>query len=129
MPQSPVPFAAGSCRSFISCLSQVSAVRAFISTMTGGHDTAVLLGSELAANAVLHGLPLPNGMFTVTVTATATEVLVSVRDGGPRGQTLIPRQPGECRRGLVIVDALSVRHGLDTDNGGSVAWFRLALAA
>lgn len=126
MSRSPTIYATGRVRSFLSHPSQISAVRAFISSVTGGNDTAVLLGSELAANAVLHGRPLPRGVFTVAVTVTAAAVLVSVQDGGPRGQALIQRQPGESGRGLGMVAVLAARHGRNTTGSGSMAWFELA---
>jgi anti-sigma regulatory factor (Ser/Thr protein kinase) len=89
-------------------------------------DTAELLVSELATNALRHG----GSGFAVTVSTTATQVLVEVTDNGPG----LPRKrnpaPLESSgRGLQIVEAIADEWEVSPrqPTGKTVA-FRLSLA-
>lgn len=83
---------------------------------------AALVVSELATNAVVHG----KSAFTVSVSALAHTVRISVRDGDtaapvPRDGPLVdPRG-----RGLRIVDALSRDWGTTACYDGKVVWAEL----
>ncbi|MEV0602209.1 ATP-binding protein [Streptomyces sp. NPDC050315] len=99
----------------------------------GLHDaveTAELLVSELATNAVLHA----RSRFRLTLTlcrgVLRCEVADQVRDAPPPGRA------GACEdsengRGLFLVDALSERWGstLLEDGQGKCVWFELAAVA
>ncbi|THA31112.1 ATP-binding protein [Streptomyces sp. A1277] len=87
-----------------------------------------LLVSELATNALLHG-SLRGRLFRVHLTLTADALRVEVTD--PRGERL----PGirsadsdECYgRGLLIVDAIADRWGVEPLTVGKTVFAELAL--
>lgn len=87
-------------------------------------ETAALLTSELATNAILHAAP------PVHLRAEITDVLVRVEmhDGGsrtlpaPRTARTIDRGG----RGLAIVDDLASRWGTERTDAGSFVWFELS---
>lgn len=85
-------------------------------------DRAVLITSELATNAVVHA----RSAFTVTTTLSRGEVQVQVTDS--RGETPIMRQPDDTElhgRGLMIVNHLADRWGVDVRTEGTTVWFAL----
>jgi anti-sigma regulatory factor (Ser/Thr protein kinase) len=87
-------------------------------------DDAVLVVSELAANAVLHaGTP-----FTVELRRSGSTVRVGVRD---TATTLpIPRQPGDddrSGRGLQIVRGIATAWGIDRTADGKTVWADLSV--
>ncbi|HYD09982.1 MAG TPA: ATP-binding SpoIIE family protein phosphatase, partial [Acidimicrobiales bacterium] len=89
-----------------------------------GHvaDSALLLASELVTNAVLHGSP----PFSVDVLAIDDGVRVSVTDAHP--DVPVQRhaaQDDEHGRGLLLVEALSARWGIDAHPPGKSVWFEL----
>jgi anti-sigma regulatory factor (Ser/Thr protein kinase) len=85
-------------------------------------EVAVLLVSELVANAVLHaGTPC-----VVLVDVNDRRVRVEVRDEDPR----LPAMKdygldAVTGRGLRIVDSLSDRWGADGDERGKTVWFEI----
>ncbi|TRV76464.1 ATP-binding protein [Streptomyces sp. 130] len=91
-------------------------------------DEAALLVSELATNALIHG-SLRGRLFRVRLTVTGTALRIEVSD--PRGERL----PGlreadrdECYgRGLVIVDAVADRWGVEPRTVGKTVFAELAL--
>lgn len=91
-------------------------------------DDAALLASELATNAVQHGLPATE----VTLEITHTSIRVAVIDMAPAIPTMQPitmdRPQG---RGLNIVDALAATWGVETrgDVPGKTVWFTLNIAS
>ncbi len=94
-------------------------------------DQIVLMVSELATNALIHGA----GGFAMTVERTATDLRVSVVDQGeadPRqGPSLRSPRPDEPHgRGLRIVDKLADEWGTGAApfGIGQVVWFRVALS-
>ncbi|HEX2191740.1 MAG TPA: SpoIIE family protein phosphatase [Acidimicrobiales bacterium] len=86
-------------------------------------DDAVLVASELAANAVLHA----GGITAVLVGPSADGVRVEIHD-----QTRVPpmmaRKSLEAMtgRGLRLVDSLSARWAAEPSDGGKVVWAELA---
>jgi anti-sigma regulatory factor (Ser/Thr protein kinase) len=104
--------------------AQVRAARQFVAEFLGDDwpdvDTAVLLTSELAANAVLHSASgRPGGKFTVRATVQPRDYLwVEVEDeGGPWTQTAGHSEPGH---GLDIVRAIADDWG--KDGGPATGW-------
>jgi anti-sigma regulatory factor (Ser/Thr protein kinase) len=87
-------------------------------------EIAMLLTSELAGNAVLHG----TGEIELTVCVSAETLRVDVRDGSSKLPRL--RQPelyDASGRGLHIVDALATRWGTEPHADTKVVWFELTL--
>ncbi|MER8068219.1 ATP-binding protein [Streptomyces sp. NPDC094034] len=74
-------------------------------------DRVVLVSSELATNAVLHG-HVPGHLIEVTLTSTHHTCLIEVSDSSPRTpMTLRATAEEEHGRGLPLVSALAVRVG------------------
>ena len=87
-------------------------------------ETAVLLASELVTNALLHGAP----PLHIEVLATPEGVRVAVTDGHPDLPTLrVAGQEDEHGRGLLLVEALAARWGVDANPPGKSVWFELEL--
>ncbi|MGH9189259.1 MAG: ATP-binding protein [Acidimicrobiales bacterium] len=86
-------------------------------------DTAVLLVSELVANVVLHA----SGDMEVMVSPTASGVIVRVHDGLGELRPTRKRysETATTGRGLMLVDALAHRWGIDRDGAGKLVWFEL----
>jgi serine phosphatase RsbU (regulator of sigma subunit)/anti-sigma regulatory factor (Ser/Thr protein kinase) len=117
-------------RRFPCGAAAVSDVRTFVSDALRTLDTdlredAVLLTSELAANAVQHA----RTPFEVTVETDGTaRVRIGVSDAGdgvPARQDV--RQLDPRGRGLHLVERLAARWGVDWPEGGSskTVWFEL----
>jgi Histidine kinase-like ATPase domain len=85
---------------------------------------ALLLGSELATNAVFHaGTP-----FVVGVRVAPPTLRVSVADGDDRPPRVADRDatsPGGF--GLFLVQELAARWGVDAAADGKEVWFELPL--
>lgn len=89
-------------------------------------ETASLLLSELATNAVLHA----RTPFTVTVEVSAECVRVEVQDDSPvlpaRRAYTVTASTG---RGIAIVHDLAADNGSERRGGGKVVWFELSRTA
>jgi serine/threonine-protein kinase RsbW len=148
-------------RSFVGQKRSVQDSREFVRTRLASTpmlvDTAELLVSELATNALLHTRSgQPGGAFEVGVVSRRGRVRVWVRDEGrmvpsrPRIDVLArvvsrwrafssttrtapgprPRQAGKTDtngRGLALVKELANRWGVRGSSYGWVVWFELAL--
>lgn len=87
-------------------------------------EIAMLLTSELAGNAVLHG----RGEIGLNVLTSADAVRIEVEDSSPALPR--PRRPelyDASGRGLHIIEALSTRWGTEPCNGSKVVWCELEL--
>ncbi len=87
-------------------------------------DDARLLTCELASNAIVHAAT----RFRVTIELDSSELRIAVLDRSPRLPT-IPK-PGPCSksgRGLMILNALSSRHGVEVLDEGKEVWFTFSL--
>ncbi|MEO3808531.1 ATP-binding protein [Sphaerisporangium sp. B11E5] len=108
----------------------VSLAREYVKTTIGADHPAVddvtLLVSELVTNAVVHSDSHNGGKVTLTVTDGAGRIRGEVRDAG--GDT-VPRpcndMLAEGGRGLLLVDLISTRWGVEDDIAGRVVWFEL----
>ncbi|MEV0444955.1 ATP-binding protein [Streptomyces spectabilis] len=90
-------------------------------------DNVLLCVSELATNAVLHGVPA-GGQFLLKVDSDAQRVRVECHDSRrqrPRKRT--PTSDDPNGRGLLLVEALSSRWGVGTRPFGKFVWFELDL--
>ena len=117
-------------RTFHGRADQVSQVRADITAYLGGRPAAdaVLIASELAANAVVHSASAGE-FFTVRCERHAGYVWLEVEDlGGPWHPEAAPDHP----HGLYIVDLLTGPGGWGTEttsDGDRIVWARLDLPA
>src|SRR5437868_642500 len=122
------------CRNFPGTRSQVGEARRFVTGYLADHPdagTAELVISELATNAVRHSHSgQAGGLFGVTVHAGGGLLLLAVLDeGGPTSPCIQP--PDDVRptgRGLLLVDELTTRWGVDGDECGRTVWALLPLA-
>ena len=114
--------------SFPGRRDQVSRARAFVAQFLGGHpvaDDAVLLVSELAANACAHSASgQPGGMFMVRVEAgEGGRVYVEVEDQGSSWTGSFGEI--ESPHGLYLVCSLAAECGTRRGARGWVTWFVL----
>jgi two-component sensor histidine kinase len=88
-------------------------------------DDAVLIASELAANAILHGRAAGQ-TFTIRCHATPGQLRIEAEDGGGPWRQ---RTPGDRPHGLDIVQALTGPDGWGTHpagTGGRIVWAELS---
>ncbi|MFJ8538396.1 ATP-binding protein [Streptomyces sp. NPDC093591] len=87
-------------------------------------DDVLLCVSELATNALLHGVP-PGRRFALRLALDTDGVLrVELHDSGP-GEIRVPDDPvpeSEHGRGLLLVTALADKWGVGERNPGKVVW-------
>ncbi|MFJ8107159.1 ATP-binding protein [Streptomyces sp. NPDC096132] len=84
-------------------------------------DTAELLVSELATNALLHSAT----RFRLTLTAAHGTLRCEVEDSGRRTPQVLEAGGAESGRGMFLVDALARRWGCHQDGVGKTVWFEL----
>jgi len=87
-------------------------------------ETAALLATELAANAVIH---TSSPSYTLDVDVDLTRVHIEIGDTDDRFPLRPLREPADAEsgRGLQLVDALSARWGVRSADAGKVVWFDL----
>jgi anti-sigma regulatory factor (Ser/Thr protein kinase) len=109
----PVPASAGAARRFVA------------DVLGESHpliDTALLLVSELASNAILHA----GSALVVCLRVTDRHLRIEVSDGDPRRPMLKQYDDDAVTgRGLHIVDAMADRWGVAEIEGGKAVWFEL----
>ncbi|RLL67122.1 ATP-binding protein [Streptomyces sp. Z26] len=91
---------------------------------TARADDVLLCVSELATNALLHGVPSGRGYRLHLWLNTDRGLRIEVHDSGnghPRARTG-PNEDGENGRGLLLVEALSDKWGVGTRRPGKVVW-------
>ncbi|MGW4791148.1 ATP-binding protein [Nonomuraea sp. NPDC004297] len=122
------------CRNFPGTEDQIREARQFIAAYLGDRpetDTAQLVVSELATNAIRHTHSgLPGGCFGVSLHAGSTLLILAVLDEGsptaPQLRHAIDDDQGG--RGLYLVETLTIRWGVYGDAGGRTVWALLPLA-
>jgi anti-sigma regulatory factor (Ser/Thr protein kinase) len=109
--------------------AQVGCARRALAQALDGHpaaDTATLIASEFATNAILHSASSNGGKFTLAVEICEDYLWIGVGDaGGPWNRTA----HGDGRpHGLELVEALTgaTDWGIDGDATGRIAWARIA---
>jgi signal transduction histidine kinase len=119
-------------RHFEGSVSSVAGARSFVTHSFSDAPPAVLedallIVSELAANAVAHA----RSAFTIRLAHAASSLRIEVRDHGGGVPTLRSPQPDETfGRGLSIVDKLARGWGFDPQpGGGKTVWVDIAFAA
>ncbi|SDH79473.1 ATP-binding protein [Nonomuraea jiangxiensis] len=121
------------CRNFPGTRAQISEARQFVTSYLGDHletDTAQLIVSELATNAIRHTRSgLPGGRFGVTLHAGSTLLILAVHDEGGSSTPHLCRAEDEDQsgRGLCLVETLSARWGVHGDNAGRTVWALISL--
>lgn len=86
----------------------------------------VLLLNEMVTNAIQHGGADADEGVRIRLSYSESSVRVEIADPGATEST--HRVTSEGGWGLLLVDNLSDRWGLDSrPDGGSVAWFELSL--
>ncbi|WP_432105759.1 ATP-binding protein [Streptomyces sp. bgisy091] len=83
-------------------------------------DDLLLCVSELATNALRHGVP-PGRGYLVRLMLDSRELVVEVHDSGG-GQPAVREPCGESGRGLLLVEALADRWGVGERDPGKVVW-------
>jgi len=116
-------------RTFHGRADQVARVRREIAAYLDGcpaADEAVLIASELAANAITHSASA-GALFTIRCESRAGCVRVESEDlGGPRQR----RKPDDRPHGLDIIEALAGPDNWGTEatgDGNRIVWARLDL--
>lgn len=84
-------------------------------------DDVLLCVSELATNALLHGVP-PGRQFMLFLRYDGRELRVAVHDSGGGFPRLVEESEGEGGRGLLLVSALSDKWGVGERELGKVVW-------
>jgi anti-sigma regulatory factor (Ser/Thr protein kinase) len=85
-------------------------------------DTALLLTSELATNAMLHA----RTQFEVAVARLEDVVRIAVTDGNTRvPQPCMAPADATSGRGLALVDAMASAWGADRHGRGKTVWFEV----
>ncbi|MFE9815745.1 ATP-binding protein [Streptomyces sp. NBC_00236] len=84
-------------------------------------DDVLVCVSELATNALVHGVPPGRGYRVMLWLRDEGRVRVEVHDSGD-GEPGVREPDGESGRGLVIVEALADRWGVGERVPGKVVW-------
>jgi anti-sigma regulatory factor (Ser/Thr protein kinase) len=115
---------------------RVTEVRQFVLRVVGDAgpmaETAVLLASELASNAVLHSASgRPGGSATVLITEIGGGVRVEVADEGSDHCAPVVRGDVYASEGhgLFLVQSMADQWGYVRDEGGTTVWFWLSYPA
>ncbi len=113
-------------RAFPGDHAQIGALRRWLEWLLPpcpARDDLVSVAVELSTNALRHTANGNGGQFAVEVTWSAEMARVAVYDGGaPNGPRVIEDPLGEDGRGLLMVNALSVRRGVSGNAQGRVVW-------
>lgn len=98
----------------------------------GRADDVVLCVSELATNALLHGVPPGRGfLLRLWLLPRGDGVRVEVHDSGD-GVPAVPLESGgsdEGGRGLLLVSELADKWGVTEREPGKVVWFECCVPA
>jgi anti-sigma regulatory factor (Ser/Thr protein kinase) len=88
-------------------------------------EATVLLTNELISNAVLHA----RTDMELRLSRSDQRVRVEVHDGNTRQPSAaVPPQDATSGRGLLLVEALADRWGIEGTTNGKVVWFELPIA-
>jgi anti-sigma regulatory factor (Ser/Thr protein kinase) len=113
-------------RTFPGELRQLRELRRWIASVLPPRplrDDVTSVANELASNAICHTRSGQGGEFIVEITRQGRLMRVMVTDGGaPGGPRLVDKPDGDGGRGLVVVNALAMRVGVDGDHHGRAVW-------
>ena len=86
-------------------------------------EPVLLVANELVANAITHAQSAP----VLSLAATGSDLVVRVADESERLPVARAATPDESGgRGLMLVEALADRWGIDTSDSGKVVWVTFA---
>ncbi|MFJ9668179.1 ATP-binding protein [Streptomyces sp. NPDC101219] len=86
------------------------------------HDDVLICVSELATNALLHGVP-PGRQFSLTLVGDGPLLRIEVRDSGSGLPEVAEAAADACRgRGLSIVTAVADGFGVTVHEPGKTVW-------
>jgi anti-sigma regulatory factor (Ser/Thr protein kinase) len=108
---------AGSARRFTARMCRSAGVS------IGASEVAVLLTSELVANAIVHGHSEPR--LTVTINRQGVQVEVGDLSSTTCANTKAGRE-AETGRGLAMVETCATRWGVRPNRRGKTVWFEVA---
>ncbi|MFI5978707.1 ATP-binding protein [Streptomyces sp. NPDC051452] len=96
-------------------------------SLSGRRDDVLLCVSELATNALLHGVPRGRGYLLRLVRHGGGVLRVEVHDSGS-GEVRVPEPSvdAEGGRGLLLVTALSDKWGVEPRSPGKIVWCEFA---
>ncbi|MGP3987433.1 ATP-binding protein [Streptomyces sp. 3N207] len=108
-------------------------VRAFVGAALGDWEAAarcddvLLCVSEMATNALLHGVPPGRGFRVMLWLENDGLLRIEVHDSGEGNPRLDrPDDDAECGRGLLLVEMLADKWGVGERNPGKVVWAEFA---
>ncbi|MER7623996.1 ATP-binding protein [Streptomyces sp. NPDC126503] len=91
-------------------------------------DDVLVCVSELATNALLHGVPPGRGYRLHLYLELPGALRVEVHDSGD-GTPRVREPSGESGRGLLLVDALADRWGVGERDPGKIVWCEFRITA
>jgi anti-sigma regulatory factor (Ser/Thr protein kinase) len=91
----------------------------------GRTDDVLLCVSELATNALLHGVP-PGRGFLLRLLPYPDSIRVEVHDSGGGVPAVPDDEPDESGRGLLLVAALADKWGVGERGPGKIVWCEFA---
>ncbi|WP_308346129.1 ATP-binding protein [Streptomyces sp. ISL-66] len=116
-------------RQSVRSVREFAAVTLHAWGVTCRRDDVLLCVSELATNALLHGIP-PGRGYRVRLVRFGDVVRVEVHDSGGGRPRVEDRDPGAERgRGLLLVAAVADRWGVGVRVPGKVVWCEFAVGA
>jgi anti-sigma regulatory factor (Ser/Thr protein kinase) len=108
---------------------QLGAMRRWLKSLLpdcAARDDLLSVATELANNAIQHTASGRGASFAVEVAWHQSVVQVAVADrGGPGEPRVIDDPDGERGRGLLLVQALSIRTGFAGDQRGRLVWAQI----
>jgi anti-sigma regulatory factor (Ser/Thr protein kinase) len=109
---------------------QLRHARRFVRAAIEAHprmDDAVLLASELAANAIQHTATSHNGTFEIIICALPGSIRIAVIDAGsPFIAAPVPASSlSTAGRGLALIQALAQQWGYHGNQHSRAVWFQL----
>ncbi|MEU6480579.1 ATP-binding protein [Streptomyces sp. NPDC047017] len=92
-------------------------------SLTARRDDVLLCVSELATNALLHGVPPGRGFAVLLALHEGPFLRVEVHDSGG-GEVRVPEPSAESEhgRGLLLVTALADKWGVEGRSPGKIVW-------
>jgi anti-sigma regulatory factor (Ser/Thr protein kinase) len=112
------PYSPRDCRRFVNETAQGWGVRG------DQLDVARLLATELVTNAILHGAP------PIRISASRAHAVVRIEVSDANPQRPIPRPfdtEAPTGHGILLVEKLARRWGVETDDAGKTVWFEVII--
>ncbi|GII62832.1 ATP-binding protein [Sphaerisporangium krabiense] len=111
----------------------VHEARAFVRRILGMdhpvRDDVTLLVSEAVTNSVLHSDSTNGGRVRLALADCGAFIYAEIADAGGRTAPRVPRSPvAEGGRGMVLVDAIARRWGVEEHEAGRTLWFEVPYA-